>query len=394
MKLFFVTTHFFPDHHFGGVVHASQYFYDSLAKLIPDITGFCVSQRPEAVISNSQHNIRCIRSIFFHRWGFAPNLKRELEPLINAADIVMVNGVMSYPTTIAANLCRKLKKPYIVAAHGGLMPYKLKEKRRRQFMFDHVIMPILDNATVVQAICENEHQCLIDLGLKTPVTVIPNGIDIADNTVANPTLPDHIEKKLQNKRLVLFMGRLTPIKGLDELLPAWAKVTAREQFKNCMLAIAGPDENGYLKTVRNLISKHRLHENVIITGLVTGKTKTTLIDRSDFYVLSSYSEGFSMAVLENLAAAKPVIITEGCNFPEIVQAGAGLCVQSKREQIENAICEFLSMPSAELAQIGQKGKQLLLENYTWDISARKFISVMDHILKNEKIPSIPKLAAI
>lgn len=375
-------------------MHAGQYFYDSLAKLIPDITGFCVSQRPEAVTSNSEHNIKCIRSMFFHRWGFAPNLKRELEPLINAADIVMVNGVMSYPTTIAANLCRKLKKPYIIAAHGGLMPYKLKEKRRRQFMFDHVIMSILDNAAVVQAICENERQSLINLGLKTPVTVIPNGVDIADNIVAKPTLPDYIEKILQNKRLVLFMGRLTPIKGLDELLPAWAKVTARKQFKNCMLAIAGPDEKGYLKTVQNLISRYCLNDNVIITGLVTGKTKEALIARSDFYVLSSYSEGFSMAVLENLAAAKPVIITEGCNFPEIVQAGAGICVQSKREQIENAICECLSMSSSELAHIGEKGKKLLLENYTWDISARKLISVLGNILNNEKIPSIPKPAVI
>ena len=119
-----------------------------------------------------------------------------------------------------------------------------------------------------------------------------------------------------------------------------------------------------------------------------------LISRSDIYTLPSYSEGFSMSLLENLAAGNPVLITPGCNFPEVVQAGAGICVEPQSSPLEEALGHLLDKSTQDRQEMGARGKALVKKSYSWDIQARKMITVYRCILSGKTIPLFPEPATI
>jgi hypothetical protein len=96
-----------------------------------------------------------------------------------------------------------------------------------------------------------------------------------------------------------------------------------------------------------------------------------------------------MSLLENLVCGTPALITDGCNFPEVAQKGAGLCVPCQQGPLEEALKRLLDMPVSTLRAMGQKGRQLVLENYTLDIAARKMITVYNCIIEDKDIPLFP-----
>ena len=142
--------------------------------------------------------------------------------------------------------------------------------------------------------------------------------------------------------------------------------------------------------VKKVIDKYNLASNILLTGMVQGYQKMALISRSDIYTLPSYSEGFSVSILENMAAGKPVLITPGCNFPEVALKGAGLSVQPEREALVEALSRLLSLENSELEIIGRKGHDIILANYTWGIAARKMKTVYQCILDGKDIPLYPE----
>jgi len=127
-----------------------------------------------------------------------------------------------------------------------------------------------------------------------------------------------------------------------------------------------------------------------MTGMVQGYQKMALISRSEIYTLPSYSEGFSVSILENMAAGKPVLITPGCNFPEVALKGAGLSVQPERGAIAEALSRLLGLPNFELEIMGQKGHDIILANYTWSIAAQKMKTVYQCILDGKDVPLYPE----
>jgi glycosyltransferase involved in cell wall biosynthesis len=231
------------------------------------------------------------------------------------------------------------------------------------------------------------------VGYKGPITVVPNGVD-PDNFV-NMSCPSEAETRwpqLSRHRVVLFLSRISREKGLEQLLSAWGNLTSKPSYGDAVLVIAGPDYRGYLPEVEAMIEKFHLESNVILTGLVQGQEKSALISRADIYALPSHSEGFSMSLLENLAASKPVLVTPGCNFPEITEVGAGLCVPPTSNLLEQALMELLDMPDSERRIMGQRGRELVMRNYTWEVAARKMITVYQCILDGRTIPMHPKPA--
>jgi glycosyltransferase involved in cell wall biosynthesis len=126
--------------------------------------------------------------------------------------------------------------------------------------------------------------------------------------------------------------------------------------------------------------------------MVQGERKKALISRADIYTLPSYSEGFSMSILENLAAGKPLLITPGCNFPEVAEVGAGLSVNPVAEEIESGLRKLLDRSHEERKEMGERGRELVKNNYTWDIAARKMITVYRAILNKAPIPLFPEPA--
>jgi glycosyltransferase involved in cell wall biosynthesis len=112
-------------------------------------------------------------------------------------------------------------------------------------------------------------------------------------------------------------------------------------------------------------------------------------------VLPSYSEGFSLGVLEALASKKPCIISESCNLPEVQDWGAGFVIPTgNREALSNALIKMISLPNEQRNNMGESGRQLVIRKFTLDIMARKMLTIYESIISNKTLPQYPVAASI
>jgi len=325
-------------------------------------------------------------------WRRSPDLARALENASEKPDIFHVHEVWSYPQHLAGKTALRRGIPYILAPRASLEPWRLTYKGFKKKVYLKLFgNTLIQNAVCLHAVATAEVEGFRRVGYKGPVFIVHNGI-VPEEFEG---LPDPVEAEtqwptLQGRRVVLYLSRLSPEKGLDELIPAWSAVVKKPSYSDALLVLAGPDDRGYRFRVEEMIRKADLEKQVLLTGMVEGRHKFALMSRADICTLPSYSEGFSNSLLENLAAGKPVLITPGCNFPEVTKVGAGFCVEPERGSLEEGLRQLLDMPKETLIAMGNNGRRLVMEHFTWGEAARKIATVYDAILKGKEIPLHPE----
>jgi len=294
-------------------------------------------------------------------------------------NLVHIHTVFSPMMSLVSWICRINKIPYIITPHGMLEPWALSYKAWKKGLYYTLIdEPSLHKASAIQGISRSETSNLKSLRLKSPIILIPNGIHEQDfKSLPQPEIFYQSFPHTRNKTLILFLGRIDPKKGLDLLAPAFAKVHA--QFPETHLIVAGPDNINFLPTAKSYFSEAACSHAVTFTGMLTGATKYAALAAANIYVAPSYSEGFSMSVLEGMAAALPCVITTGCNFPEAAVAEVASVVDINTEQIANALINLLQNP-LKAKEMGDRARQFILDNYTWDRIALKMISVYEDLI--------------
>jgi glycosyltransferase involved in cell wall biosynthesis len=278
------------------------------------------------------------------------------------------------PTSYACQIAKRLNKPVVFTAHGTLEPWALAhsgwKKRVAGLAFQN---RDLDGAACIHVHSRSEVAGIRTYGLKQPVAIIPNGVDAT--FLGLLPLRERFERaypQAVGKRIVLFMGRLHKKKGIELLLCAWPRLASR--FNDWVLVVAGPDR-GFETPARRLIQELNLAQSVILTGDLQGETKREALGAADVFVLPSFSEGFSMAVLEAMAAGLPVLITPGCNFREATAAGAAIEVEATVESTEAGLRRLLSLGDAERQKMGRSARALIASRYTWDRVAEQTLEL-------------------
>ena len=318
-----------------------------------------------------------------YKWSFP--LARWLKANLHHYDIVHINAVFSLTNLPFYWYCRCQQVPYMVAPRGMLEPWAIAYKSNKKRMYYQLFeRRALQQASAIQALASPEAKNIYTLGLNTPIITISNGIHRQDfERLEDPNLFYRYFPKTRGKTLLLFLGRIDPKKGLDLLASAFAKVLT--QYPNTHLVIAGPDNVGFLSTAKQYFQKAGCLQSVMFTGLLTGNLKYSALAAADLYIAPSYSEGFSMSVLEGMASGLPCIITTGCNFPEADRANAVRTVDISDAAITKALLECLSdLPAAKA--MGQRARQFVLENYTWDRIATQLVDVYTAILAEQHFP--------
>jgi glycosyltransferase involved in cell wall biosynthesis len=118
-----------------------------------------------------------------------------------------------------------------------------------------------------------------------------------------------------------------------------------------------------------------LHRSVTLTGVLEGRDKLAALSAADAFALPSFSEGFSMAILEAMAARLPVLLTPGCNFPEAMHAGAAIEVQPTAADTQRGLRELLSMSDEQRRAMGERGRILVERHYTWTAVAAQMMEL-------------------
>jgi glycosyltransferase involved in cell wall biosynthesis len=182
--------------------------------------------------------------------------------------------------------------------------------------------------------------------------VIPNGVEI----------PAELHRTCGNGALrLLFLGRLDPKKGIENLLLACNRLKLAEDAWH--LTIAGGGEPAYGDSLRLLIEKLGLQHRVKMTGEVVGAERERIFSSSDVCIVPSFTENFGMVVAEALARAIPVIASRGTPWSRIENFGCGIWTDNDPDSLVAAI---VRISSQDLADMGQKGRSWMQAEYSWD----------------------------
>ncbi len=117
--------------------------------------------------------------------------------------------------------------------------------------------------------------------------------------------------------------------------------------------------------------------------MLSGEAKLAALNAADVFVLPSRSEGFSVAVLEALAAGCPVIVTEACNFPQVTKAGVGKVIPAGVEPLRQALAEMLS-DDEQRRSMGVRARKFVEDEFDWTTIAARMSSVYEDVLRGRR----------
>lgn len=327
-------------------------------------TAVCGGKEPAAHMLDSPNRLFADPGHWMARLSSSPRLKRRLQDDLKDVDVVHNHSVWMLPNHYASKIAFQYRKPVVFTAHGVLEPWALARSRWKK----RIAGVCFQNRDLRRSACihvnsEAEVKGIRDYGLTNPIAIIPNGVDItAFDELPEKDAFSESYPETAGKKLCLFLSRLHEKKGLGHLIQAWSRLA--NEHPDWHLVIAGPDD-GYEAPLRKAISDLGLSRSVTLTGPLYGASKANALAAADAFVLPSYSEGFSMAILEAMACRLPVLITEGCNFPEVAQGEAGFIVLPTVEETEKGIRALLSLSDTDRNSMGSHGRRMIEQRYTW-----------------------------
>lgn len=304
------------------------------------------------------------------------NLIEEYQP-----DIIHSQGLWMYHS--AAVLRYKKRHPevkVIVQPHGMLDPWAVRnsgwKKRIVGYWYEY---ENLRRADCIHALCQSEADAIREFGLKNPIAIIPNGIDLPGCSL------DEIIARRQNtggRKTLLFIGRIHPKKGLRELIEALAILKRRlpDLVNEWQVKIAGWDQLNHTAELKMLIDSKNLSDCITLVGPAFGDKKERLLTEASAFILPSFSEGLPMSVLEAWAYALPVVMTSHCNLPEGFQNDAALQCEPKPESIADSLISLFSMSANQRAKTGINGRRLVERQFSWPHIADETIRLYKSLL--------------
>ena len=279
-------------------------------------------------------------------------------------DLVHCHELRTVENLLVAPVVKALGVPLVVSPHGTLPTSTGRPTFKRAWdrllggrllpRCDAVIALTRDEAAEARALWAGR-------GVDVPIHIVPNGVHLDEFAALPAKDAARARWNLGEGPVVLFLGRLHARKGLHLLLPAFAG--ALQRVPDARLLIAGPDE-GMLTALQAQARGLALGERVLFTGLLTGPDRLAALAAADLFALPAEGEGFSMAVLEALACGLPVLLTPGCHFPEVAEAGAGVVVAREVEPLREALIALLRDANRRAA-MGQAARALIAERFTW-----------------------------
>ena len=188
-----------------------------------------------------------------HAFGRAPDLAGLLAG--SCLDLVHVHGLWTYSSLASVRATRRSPRPWIISPHGMLDPWALGNAAWKKWLagwwFEHAH---LEGAACLHALNEAEARAIRAYGLSNPICVVPNGVDLPGATV--PAKPEWAREAGKDRKILLFLGRLHPKKGLENLLAAWRDVRGAAGARDWMLMIAGWGEEAYRQRLRQSAAAH------------------------------------------------------------------------------------------------------------------------------------------
>ena len=379
MKVLFISPSFHPATYYGGPIHINYAFCNSLAKteqlqlrvLTTDADGpskrIAVRSIPENL--NEGYEVYYCQRAF--RPDISPGLLLRLFRMIREADIVHLNGVYSFTTIPTLALCRLLQRPVVWSPLGALQRWPGTTRKTTKRLWERICNSFCDPERVVLHVTSEEEKSE-SLGRidRASIVVIRHGIDMPK---LNGAKTFHQGGDIR----LLYLGRLHPIKGIENLLRALTMVKSK-----VLLSICGEGEADYQNRLRSLVAELQLSDRVKFHGRVEGEAKEQQFQEADLCIVPSFKENFCTVVAESLARGLPVVASHGTPWQRIEDINCGLWVANGPEELSKAIDQAAYMP---LREMGLRGRQLMAQEYSWSSVVEEMVAQFRSLIEISEV---------
>lgn len=319
------------------------------------------------------------------RFAYSQTLGRSLQSHAGAYDVIHIHSLFQHPQYAAFRAATSASIPYVVSPHGALDPYLRTRGKFRKWAVDRVWQrSMLDKAHAIHYTTQEEEGLVDDLAFQAPTAVIPNGVDVhAFGNSPSGAVIDAIrtELKVGDGPLIVNHGRLDRKKGLVILIEAMTRITMA--FPSAQLVLVGPDSRGHRKELELCVSTKGLNDAVIFAGLRRDQELQALVHTADVWALPSYTENFGYAVVEAMAAGKPVVTSPHVNIaPNASDAHALVMVDNTPELVATAVIDQLQNREAR-HDLGMRA-QAYAQQFDWLTVGRQYLDLYTSVVEQHR----------
>lgn len=310
----------------------------------------------------------------FHVPRFSMKFVRRL---VGEADIIHLIGHWSVLNAVVYLAAKKMNKPYAVCPAGALSIFG--RSKFLKLAYNLVIgRRIIRDASVCIAVTEQEIDVFLACGAqRNRIKVIPNGIAQPELTIADEAF---FARKFHMDRrpFLLFMGRLSLIKGPDLLLKAFGRV--KEKLPEIDLVMAGPDD-GMLDELQAIVKDQNLEGRVHFSGYVGGEEKVLAYREAICLIVPSRKEAMSIVVLEAGINGTPALMTDQCGFDQIAEVGGGWVVPATIEGLEDGLLQIFSEPE-QIETASRNIQKYVVDQYSWHVIIQEYLTQYARLVKS------------
>ncbi|HYG76500.1 MAG TPA: glycosyltransferase [Planctomycetota bacterium] len=318
---------------------------------------------------------------FLRRLGISPEMKRALKEDARKADILHNHGLWMMPNIYPASAVEGTSCRLVTSPRGTLSRWALGRSRwRKRLLWNLGQSRLIEKSACLHATAPSEYEEIREAGLRQPVAVIPNGVDI-------PPLPQ-AEENCSGRRKVLFLGRIHPKKGVDILLKAWRAV--QDHAPEWDLEIAGPDDGNHLAGFKRMAVELGVVRAEFL-GPLFGAEKSSALRQAGLFVLPTHSDNFALSVAEALAHGTPAIVSKGAPWSGLEEQGCGWWIDVGDKALSACLRQVLKMPTHELRSVGLRGRTWMERDFSWSQVGKSMYQAYQWLLNGGTQPECIRL---
>ena len=371
----------------GGPSRTISSLADNLASLDVDIsivTPFYKQSNENPNILPSNKSVRIVKAnknIFRRNLMFDRSFYQTLSDSINYKQNTLIhdNGIWLSSNYTVSKLSKNLSIPLVISTHGMLQEWSIMHKYFKKRLAWYLYQKNnISSSSLIHATSQKEAESIRKIIFNVPIAIIPNGVNKATKINLKSTL--NLRKfsiNLSEDKILLFIGRIHPVKGLMNLLKTWNIV--KPYNKKWKLVIAGPSDSDYSNTLERFVKDNSLEQSVIFLGPVEGDDLSLLYSKSNLFILPSFTENFGMVILEALSYGIPVITTKGTPWSQLITNDCGWWVEPNVEGLISALKDAVDLDEIKSKEMSLNAIKLSQE-YNWKTISSEFFNVYQWLL--------------
>lgn len=367
IKILHIVPTFYPAVYFGGPIYSLLGLCNALARmddvqlrvLTTDSSGPGLSDRMD-VTANPFRRPEGYEVYYCRKWWgkeFSGELLFKLYPMIRWAEVVHLTSAYSFSTIPTLLFCLLMRKPVVWSPRGALQRWEGSSRPLLKSLWETACNALLSSERCVLHVTSREEADESRLRVsRARIEIVNNGVDI-------PREPERRSRVTGGALRLLFIGRLHPKKGIENLLQALKKMD-----EDITLTIFGTGDADYQAGLQKAAQALGLTGRVYFAGQVEGDAKLRAFWEADVCIVPSFTENFAMVIAEALAHGVPVIASRGTPWQAVVQRGCGLWVENDPDSLANAVND---MRKRDLEQMGRLGRRWMQESFSWQAAAAR-----------------------